>query len=261
MTNHDPKLLASVTAKPAKLGKLSKLAVTITERNTIPPPLPKPELNAASQASLDRALAGIDGEVKAANERIAKAAEAEHLAKMVAVTAEVETSRDALAKAHDQMAKDGCPATALRKPGEKPAPLANGAKLPRSAPGREMAVPTAKQQTPKTPQTKREQEAMAKKMGLTLDARKPSKNSKPGARERYDWTAAVHAAKKGTIPSAPDFSADTHRSYRSKLAELVALVKAKDIKGLTKWEPQRLDGSPLIMKRYRDIALVALKAK
>jgi hypothetical protein len=262
MTNHDPKLLASVTAKPAKLGKLSKLAVTITERNTIPPPLPKPELNAASQASLDRALAGIDGEVKAANERIAKAAEAEHLAKMVAVTAEVETSRDALAKAHDQMAKDGCPATALRKPGQKPKapPLAKGAALPRSAPGRDLAVPAAKPQPPKTPQTRKEQEAMAKKMGLALDT-KPV--PKPGQRERarYDWNGHEAAAKKGTMPPKLDFSADTHTRFRPTLAEIEAAAKASDVKALKAIKINPVSSSPKAMIRWRDMCVAALGAK
>jgi hypothetical protein len=148
--------------------------------------------------------AQLDGEVKAANERIAKAAE-------------VEASRDALAEAHAQMAKDGCPAIALRKPGERPAPLANGTKLPRSAPGRELAVPA------KTPQTKKEQETMAKKLGLTVNG---------GAR---------HTGKQATKSAPSKAKAVKAPSGKTKAEMIGELLKRKsgcttaDVLAATGW--------------------------
>jgi hypothetical protein len=265
------------TPPPAKAAKLPKCEPKAPKRSiaevgglpTASSPLPIVKLNADSQAALDRALAGIGGEVKAANERIAQAAEAhaqaaeaEHLAKMVAVTAEVEASGKALADAHAQMAQDGCPPVALRKPGDKPKapPLAKGPALPRSAPGRELAIPTAKPQPPKTPQTRKEQEAMAKKMGLALDT-KPA--PKPGQRERsrFDWTGHEDAAKRGTMPPKLDFSADTHTRFRPTLAKIEAAAKAGDIKALKAIEINPVSSSPKAMIRWRDMCVTALAAK
>jgi hypothetical protein len=82
-----------------------------------------------------------------------------------------------------------------------------------------------------------------------------------GDRARYDWNGAREAAAKGTIPAAPDFSANTHRCYRGLLAEVVALVKAKDLAGLLAYRVKGSSTSPAAVKRYREIAIVALKAK
>ena len=176
--------------------------------------------------------------------------------------AEVEASGKALADAHAQMAQDGCPPVALRKPGDKPKapPLAKGPALPRSAPGRELAIPTAKPQPPKTPQTRKEQEAMAKKMGLALDT-KPA--PKPGQRERsrFDWTGHEDAAKRGTIPPKLDFSADTHARFRPTLAKIEAAAKAGDIKALKAIEINPVSSSRKAMNRWRDMCVAALAAK
>jgi hypothetical protein len=228
-------LLASIAKGEPKIEK-KPVAPSVKTR-----PLPKPTLNAESQKALDRTLAGIPAEVEAANARIAEA-------------------NSALAKAHKQMAEDGAPALALRKPGEKPAPLGNGAKLPRSAPGRELAVPAAKPQPLKTPQTRKEQEAMAKKMGLALDT-KPV--PKPGQRERarYDWNGHEAAAKKGAMPPKLDFSADTHTRFRPTLAEIEAAAKAGDVKALRAIKINPVSSSPKAMIRWRDMCVAALGAK
>jgi hypothetical protein len=76
------------------------------------------------------------------------------------------------------------------------------------------------------------------------------------------WADAAEAAVKGKLPPAPDFSAPTHASYRARLNALVALAKAGDIKGLVAIEmiPPR-STSPKALHRYRDLALIALRAK
>lgn len=80
---------------------------------------------------------------------------------------------------------------------------------------------------------------------------------------RYDWTGAEEAAAKGTIPTTPDFSANTHKCYRPRLAEIEKLVKKGDVKALKAMKDSdfRKDGSPLIMNRYRKLAITALEAK
>jgi hypothetical protein len=68
-------------------------------------------------------------------------------------------------------------------------------------------------------------------------------------------------AQAGKIPAPPDFSADTHTRFRPKLAELVALVKAKDVKGLKAYPINPISTSPKAMNRYRNLAVVALEAQ
>jgi hypothetical protein len=67
-------------------------------------------------------------------------------------------------------------------------------------------------------------------------------------------------ARAGTIPAQPDFSADTHRPYRKKLAEVVAMVEAKDIKGLKAYEIKPVSSSPKAIAKYRDLAIIAIEA-
>lgn len=73
--------------------------------------------------------------------------------------------------------------------------------------------------------------------------------------------AAIEAfAKAGNLPAAPDFSAETHKPYRKKLAEVVALVEAKDIKGLKAMQIPTYSSSPKAIARYRDLAIAAIEA-
>ena len=81
------------------------------------------------------------------------------------------------------------------------------------------------------------------------------------AKGRSKWTDAEENAKNGVIPTPPDFSANTHKYYRKALAEVVAMVAAKNIDGLKRWKPARADGSPGMIDRYRRIAITALQAK
>jgi hypothetical protein len=72
---------------------------------------------------------------------------------------------------------------------------------------------------------------------------------------------AQAAAEQGTLPQPPDFTANTHKPYRKRLAALVALVEAGDLEGLRAVEmlPPR-SSSPKALHRYRDLAIIALKA-
>jgi hypothetical protein len=72
---------------------------------------------------------------------------------------------------------------------------------------------------------------------------------------------AQEAAARGILPSAPDFSAETHKRFRPKLAELEALVAAGDIAGLRAYPINPISTSPKALDRYRNLAVTALEAK
>lgn len=67
------------------------------------------------------------------------------------------------------------------------------------------------------------------------------------------------AAASGTLPTAPDFSAETHKRFRGKLAELVKLVEAGDIAGLKAFAINPISSSPKALDRYRNLAVIALE--
>lgn len=107
----------------------------------------------------------------------------------------------------------------------------------------------------------------SKAKGKTADKAKPepklpaAPKRKKGERAKYDWSGARERAEKGTIPACPDFSANTHKSYRPALAEVYALVKAGDLAGLQAYRVKGSSTSPNAIKKFREIALIALKAK
>ena len=68
-------------------------------------------------------------------------------------------------------------------------------------------------------------------------------------------------AAKGILPPAPDFSAETHRRFRGKLAEIVKLVEAGDVAALKAIEIKPYSSSPKALARYRDLAVTALEAR
>lgn len=69
------------------------------------------------------------------------------------------------------------------------------------------------------------------------------------------------AAQAGKLPAAPDFSAETHTRFRPKLAELVALVKAKNIRALKAFDIKPISTSPKAMDRFRNLSVIALEAQ
>ena len=72
---------------------------------------------------------------------------------------------------------------------------------------------------------------------------------------------AQEAAARGELPSPPDFSAETHKRFRPKLAELEALVKAGDVAALKAYPINPISTSPKALDRYRNLAVTALEAK
>lgn len=73
--------------------------------------------------------------------------------------------------------------------------------------------------------------------------------------------AILEAAQRGELPLPPDFSAETHKRFREKLAKLVEMVAAGDIAGLKAEEIKPVSSSPKAMAKYRHLAVIALEAK
>lgn len=84
--------------------------------------------------------------------------------------------------------------------------------------------------------------------------------AKPMPRANAARQAAEASADKGILPPVPDFSADTHKRYRDKLAALQALVEARDLKGLRTFETNPISSSRKILERYRLLSIRALNA-
>lgn len=68
-------------------------------------------------------------------------------------------------------------------------------------------------------------------------------------------------ARKGELPSPPDFSAPTHARFRAKLAELVELAGKADATGLRAIAINPVSSSPKALARYRDLAVLAIEAR
>jgi len=80
-------------------------------------------------------------------------------------------------------------------------------------------------------------------------------------RPRDGKRASVEAAaREGKLPEPPDFSAETHKRFRPKLAKLTEMARAGDIEGLKAIEINPVSTSPRAMQRYRDLCVIALEA-
>jgi hypothetical protein len=80
-------------------------------------------------------------------------------------------------------------------------------------------------------------------------------------RRRTKASAAADAAKTGTLPVPPDFSAPTHARFRGKLEGLIALAEQGDIEGLREVKINPVSSSPKALARYRDLCIAALEAR
>ena len=87
-------------------------------------------------------------------------------------------------------------------------------------------------------------------------APKAEASKEPGKR-----AAILAAAERGELPSPPDFSAETHKRFRGKLAEVVALAEAGNVAGLEAFPINPISSSPKAIAKYRDLAVIALKAR
>jgi hypothetical protein len=68
-------------------------------------------------------------------------------------------------------------------------------------------------------------------------------------------------AREGKLPEPPDFSAETHRRFRNKLAAVMKLAEGRDLNGLRAFEINPVSSSPKAIKRYRDLCIIALEAQ
>lgn len=93
-------------------------------------------------------------------------------------------------------------------------------------------------------------------------AEKPTESEAPKTDRKPAGKRAeiLAAALAGTIPDAPDFSAETHARYRKKLGEIVALVEAGDVEALRVFPINPISSSPKAMDKYRNLAVIALEA-
>jgi hypothetical protein len=81
----------------------------------------------------------------------------------------------------------------------------------------------------------------------------------PGIGKR---AAILAAAERGEVPAPPNFSAPTHTRFRPKLAEVVALAEAGDLKALKAWRYAGfMSTSPKAIERYRTLCVTALEAR
>lgn len=122
-----------------------------------------------------------------------------------------------------------------------------------------------------TIETKEEADTMPAKKPKKAKAAKAPKAAKqpkktnsvpPEARAKMGKRAAIEAAAhEGKLPDPPDFSAETHARYRDKLAELIKLAKAGDVKALKAVEINPISTSPKALDRYRNLAVIAIAAK
>lgn len=92
-------------------------------------------------------------------------------------------------------------------------------------------------------------------------AAKPEPKPAPDPKAPGKRAAALEAAQRGELPAAPDFSAETHKRFRGKLAEVVALAEAGDIAALQAFPINPISSSPKAIAKYRDLAVIALEAR
>jgi hypothetical protein len=105
----------------------------------------------------------------------------------------------------------------------------------------------------------------ASKAGKPAKAPKAAKEPKAPREEKAKplgkRAATEAAAADGKLPAPPDFTAATHARYRGKLAEVVAMAEAGDIKGLKAYQLNPISTSPKAIDRYRNLSITALKAR
>jgi hypothetical protein len=98
-----------------------------------------------------------------------------------------------------------------------------------------------------------------KRAGRT--ATKPKAGSAAATRPLGKRAEIEAAAREGKLPEPPDFSAETHKRFRNKLASVIERAKAGDLKGLRAFEINPVSSSPKAIARYRDLCIIALEAR
>jgi hypothetical protein len=116
----------------------------------------------------------------------------------------------------------------------------------------------------KKPAAKAAKAAKLSKAPKAPQAPKPAQapTSAGAPRVRQATRDALANAAGGILPAAPDFSAETHKAYRKRLAGLIEMAEAGDLAGLKAADlPPPRSTSPKALIRYRDMAVVALEAR
>lgn len=106
----------------------------------------------------------------------------------------------------------------------------------------------------------KDQPAATKQSGAQRSSKKQSGGEANG-RPLGKRAAIEAAARKGTLPAPPDFSAPTHVRFRSKLQAVIDLAKSGDLTNLRKFEVKPVSSSPKAIARYRDLCVLALEAR
>jgi hypothetical protein len=101
--------------------------------------------------------------------------------------------------------------------------------------------------------------AQARQEGATGPRRAAGKAK--GARPQGRRAEIAENAANGILPPMPDFSAETHKRFRGKLAEIVKLAEAGDVAALKAIEIKTYSSSPKAMAGYRDLAVMAIEAR
>jgi hypothetical protein len=113
-------------------------------------------------------------------------------------------------------------------------------------------------------QRKSAAEARDAKLAADLSREPPAGSAKRSAAPKRPLgkRAQIEAdARAGKLPEPPDFSAETHKRFRNKLAAVVDLANAADLKGLRAFEINPVSSSPKAIARYRDLCMIALEAQ
>lgn len=94
-------------------------------------------------------------------------------------------------------------------------------------------------------------------------AAKPARKARAAKADKAPGKRAsiLEAAQRGEMPAAPDFSAETHKRFRAKLAEVVAAAEAGDLAALRAFQINPISSSPKAIAKYRDLAVIALEAR
>ena len=117
----------------------------------------------------------------------------------------------------------------------------------------------AKIEAAKAPKTAAEAPRARRAPQARANAERPASKAAKASGKR---AALIASAQAGKLPAPPDFAAETHKRFRPKLAEVVALAKGGDAKALAAWEHKGFMGSSMkAVMRYRDLALIALEAR
>ena len=134
-----------------------------------------------------------------------------------------------------------------------------------TADGRSGLVTNAMLSSMEDPMKSRAKKSTAKraaKPAAGKKAQKPAPKQEPVSTRPLGKRAAIEAAaREGKLPEPPDFSAETHKRFRNKLASVVELAKAGDLKALRAFEINPVSSSPKAIARYRDLCIVALEAQ